>query len=244
MNPMTFPIECKTAYKWLDIYGFDAVVVGSDQVWSKKFGGCWYFFLNFIESPRIKRIAYAVSFGEQTWKFNRRKTRVLSELCQSFNNISVREYSGVKLCKEYLGVDAVHVLDPTMLLSAVDYSDLYRKEDTLVSEGSLLVYMLDETKSCFAERVAQTMGLTAFSVRAKTENPQAKLEDRIWPPVTQWIRGFDEAKYVVTDSFHGCIFSIIFNKPFIVVEHKIAGNERFYSLLHMLGLENRMIHSM
>lgn len=243
MNPMTIPIECKTAYRWLDIYNFDAIVVGSDQVWSKKFGGSSYYFLDFLESPRIKKIAYAASFGEETWKFNRRRTQLMSELCQKFNAVSVREKSGVRLCKENLGVDAIHVLDPTMLLAAGDYIDLYLKDDTLASEGSVMAYMLDETKFCFAERVAHTLGLTAFHVRAKTENPQANLEDRIWPRVTQWIRGFDEAKFVITDSFHGCVFSIIFNKPVVVVEHKIAGNERLYSLLHMLGLKNRMIHS-
>jgi exopolysaccharide biosynthesis predicted pyruvyltransferase EpsI len=68
-----------------------------------------------------------------------------------------------------------------------------------------------------------------------------EIEKCIYPPIEQWLRSFLDAKFIITDSFHGTIFSIIFEKPFIVIGNKKRGLSRFNSLLKMFRLEERMI---
>ena len=157
----------------------------------------------------------------------------------------MRESSAVKLCKEYLGVDALHVLDPTMLLSATDYIQLFKEANTPQSPGSLMCYVLDETedKQKVVSNVEETLNLTAFSVNSKYEVRTAPLKERIQPPVEAWLRGFYDAEFVVTDSFHACVFSILFEKPFVVYGNKDRGMARFHSLLSIFGLETRLVTS-
>ena len=73
------------------------------------------------------------------------------------------------------------------------------------------------------------------------ENCGKQIEKCIYPPVEQWIKGFMDAHFVVTDSFHGCVFSILFNKPFIAISNSGRGKSRFLSLLSIFGLEERLI---
>ena len=68
-------------------------------------------------------------------------------------------------------------------------------------------------------------------------------EDRIQPPIEQWLAGFRDAKLIITDSFHACVFSIIFHKPFIVIGNRARGYSRFESLLMRMGLENRLLEN-
>ena len=81
-----------------------------------------------------------------------------------------------------------------------------------------------------------------FAVNNPFEKDNTKpLNDRIKPSVESWLRGFEDADFVVTDSFHACVFSILFKKQFIVVGNKKRGNARFNSLLKMFGLEDRLV---
>ena len=73
------------------------------------------------------------------------------------------------------------------------------------------------------------------------ENPTASIEDRIQKPVELWLNGFREAKYVITDSFHACVFSMIFNKPFAVLPNNFRGLSRFETLLKTFGLDDRVV---
>ena len=88
----------------------------------------------------------------------------------------------------------------------------------------------------------KSLSLTPFRVNSKANGLHASIRERIQPPVEAWLRGFYDAEFVVTDSFHACVFSIIFGKPFIVIGNKDRGMARFESLLKMFGLENRMIY--
>jgi exopolysaccharide biosynthesis predicted pyruvyltransferase EpsI len=101
--------------------------------------------------------------------------------------------------------------------------DLCEKESSPKSPGNMMVYLMDESRVDIANSIASKKNLTTFSVNAKTKSAKASLYDRIYPPVTNWIRGFYDAEFVVTDSFHGCVFSILFNKPFIAIGHEIGG---------------------
>lgn len=161
-----------------------------------------------------------------------------------FDAVSVREENGVKLCKQYFEVDAIHVLDPTMLLDANDYIELFKQKQTPKSRGNLLNYVLDETDEIknLIQKVASENKMIPFAVNNPYENDDTKpLNQRIKPSVETWLRGFYDADFVITDSFHACVFSIIFKKQFIVVGNKERGMARFASLLKMFGLEERLV---
>lgn len=223
---------------------FDAIVVGSDQIWRPKYyGKIENAYLKFAKDWNIKRIAYAASFGTDEWEYTPHQTARCGELLRMFDAASVREASGVGLCKEYFGVEAKHVLDPTMLLNKEDYIKLIETAGTPKSKGTLLNYILDDTpeKRALIEQIAKDKGLVPFRVNSRVEDHNAPLEERIQPPVEQWLRGFYDAEFVVTDSFHACVFSILFNKPFVVIGNKERGMARFNSLLRLFDLGNRMI---
>lgn len=239
-------VELDGCYSTIDQECFDAIVVGSDQIWRPG-----YFskddlpnvYLFFAKDWDIKRISYAASFGTDEWEYTPEQTAICGALLRRFDAVSVRESSAVSLCKEHFNVDAQHVLDPTMLLDAAHYITLFQQAKTPMSEGDLMCYILDssEAKDSLVQCVASTYGLTPFSVNSKYEVPDAPLEEKIQPPVEKWLRGFYDANYVITDSFHACVFSILFKKPFIVYGNKHRGMARFHSLLAMFGLNDRLV---
>lgn len=240
------------SFKELKATDYDAIVVGSDQVWRAiYFSPMWFHqpidnaFLAFAENWNVKRLAYAASFGTIEWEYTDEETLRCKELIGKFNAISLREEGGVELCRKYFNVMVQHVLDPTMLLSVDDYMALFRKCNTSKSHGNLLVYVLDETSelSELVNDIVTEKHLVPFSVNNPYEADENKpLEDRIKPSVETWLRGFFDAELIVTDSFHACVFSIIFNKQFIVVGNKSRGMSRFESLLKMFGLEDRLVN--
>lgn len=140
-----------------------------------------------------------------------------------------------------MGVAAKWVLDPTLLLERKDYLNLIK--DTPQSKGNLLVYLLDISpeKKALVNRVAKEKGLIPFYVSANPENYHLEIEDRIQPPIEQWLKGFDDAKLVITDSFHACVFSVIFHKPFLVLGNVKRGQGRFLSLFNILNLPGKIL---
>lgn len=223
---------------------FDAIVVGSDQIWRPKyFPHIEHAFLDFTKDWNIKRIAYAASFGTDDWEYNSKQTSECGRLLRMFDAVSVREDLGVDLCKRYFGVEAQHVLDPTMLLVKEDYIKLFEAANTPKSNGNLLCYILDETeeKTALIKSIAGEKGLIPFNVKSISDDINSPLSERIQPSLEQWLRGFYDADFVITDSFHACVFSIIFNKPFIVYGNVNRGMSRFISLLNMFGLKDRLV---
>lgn len=226
----------------------DAIIVGSDQVWRPcYFKSQWNVaienaFLSFTRDWNIKRVAYAASFGVNDWEFSDQETQLVAEAVKLFSAISVREDSGIKLLKEKLNLDSIQVLDPTLLLSRDDYVKLIEKADIGKSSGNLLTYILNPSskKTTFINEVAKAKGLIPFSVNNSNVKQTAPVEQRIMPPIEKWLQGFNDAKLVITDSFHACVFSIIFNKPFIVLGNHERGNARFESLLNMFDLKDRL----
>lgn len=223
---------------------YDAFIVGSDQVWRESFLP-WQWrplenaFLLFTSSwSKIIRVAYAVSFGQDVWQYSRAKTDKCAELAKKFNAISVREDSGVELCSKYLGVKASHVIDPTLLLPQEEYTKLLIHADMQKMNGDLFVYLLDNSpeKEILINQIAHDKHLTPYWINSNESNRSATPK----PPVEQWLKGIMESKFVICDSFHGCVFSIIYNKPFVVIGNQRRGMARFTSLLRMFDLENRL----
>lgn len=229
---------------------YDAIIVGSDQIWRKPyFRWMWNSpmkdaYLEFTRGWDIKRIAYATSFGvDDLSEYIPDEIRQCASALQLFDSVSVREDSGVRLCREHFAVEARHVLDPTMLLSKEDYETLVNQSNVAESPGDMLCYILDPTefKSKVISEISSEKGLTPFNVFAETDNTRLPLQQRVQPPVESWLRGFMDAKFIVTDSFHACVFSIIFGKPFIAIGNAGRGMSRFTSLLSQLSLENRLL---
>lgn len=254
------PIVCKHTHQFVDKYlnisnipldklqenSFNALIVGSDQIWRPNYCENIYdSFFDFATKWNVKRIAYAPSFGKDEWDYSELQTKRCSDLIQLFDAISVRELGGVGLCKENFKIDAKVVLDPTMLLSASDYIDSLQILNTPKSNGNLMIYVLDNTasKNDIIGIVKDKLSLTIFTTGSKVEDIFATLDQRIQPPLEEWLRGFYDADFVVTDSFHACVFSILFNKPFVVCSNQLRGNERFVSLLSLLNLEDRIVNS-
>lgn len=239
--------------QYCEVQRFDAYLVGSDQVWRPKYSpNIGWFFLNFISDfDKAKRIAFSASFGTSDWEFTDGQTKECRHLAQRFDAISVREQFGVVLCKDYLGVDAVQTLDPTMLLSPTDYAKLIEidKDNTNSMSHCIFSYVLDENEDqkMIIKNISKTLKLPVQVLAAHIKfAPYTSLKTVMQnrpKPVAQWLRAFQESDFVITDSFHGTVFSILHHLPFVVFENKGRGMSRIETLLETFGLEDRLIEN-
>ena len=223
----------------------DAVVVGSDQVWRPKYFtwayGCGIenAYLSFLDEPAIKKVSFAASFGTEKWEYSDKETDICSYFLKRFYAVSVRESSGVRLCQERLGrTDVEQMPDPAFLLTKNDYRSLFERKDDPVHY--LLYYVLDETEDSItkAETIAKNRGLTIKRINGDIDNPSIPISKRIKAPVEEWLRGVANADFVFTDSFHACVFSIIFEKPFVSIGNHNRGMDRFNSLSALFRLDD------
>ena len=227
---------------------YDAYVVGSDQVWRPIYSPCQPdFFLGFLPGDaRVRRVAYAASFGTDKWEFSPKLAARCRALAGKFDAVSVRESGGVGLCRAHLGVAAEHVLDPTLLHGREVYERLVGEAGDPRNAGDFFCYVLDRSAETEALKrsVAAELGLTAFEVMPRVPGAApagTPMADRVFPPVTAWLRAFMDAEYVLTDSFHGSVFSIMFHRPFVALGNAGRGQARFHSLLGLFGLEDRLV---
>ena len=215
-------------------YGLEAIITGSDQVWRPRYNRFLEdMFLRFAKDARIKKVVYAASFGVDFWEYTDEQTVACKKWIQQLDSVSVREASGIDLCKRYFNVEAIEVLDPTLLLDKEDYENVCK--DVPKEEKSFVAsYILDFTpeKERFICKMAAEKGL---SVRIFSAGKDMK-----WS-VEEWLSMFRDADYIVTDSFHGTVFSIIFNKSFISIGNPSRGMSRFYSLLDKFGLQQCLL---
>jgi len=222
-------------------------ILGSDQVWrciyARSIESVPFFFLNFAtKEQRNNSIAYAASFGSDEWEGTEEETAECAKLIKDFKAISVREHSGVRICKEVFGVDAVQMPDPTLLLNQEDYNYLIKNWRTKKSSNPFMaIYILDENEN--NKMLAHSLCLESnlYPQHLMPHSGAKKLMDRLPLSVPQWLRFMRDCECVLTDSFHGCAFSIIFNKPFICLGNKSRGSARFDSLLNTFGLQERLV---
>lgn len=222
-------------------FSYDAIIVGSDQVWLQQYAPTMY--LDFVKDENVLKIAYAASFGQDRWTYDNHKTEVCSRLAKKFNAISVRENSAVYLCEKKLGVSAIQVLDPTLLLNSEIYSSLISKQE--IVKSYLMTYILDANvhKENIINCVSKLLKIPECSIR---ENKQTwKLfgdnSHLVIKPIEKWLQSFRDCEFVVTDSFHGVAFSIIFNKQFIAIGNRKRGLDRFQSILKQFNLLDRLV---
>lgn len=225
---------------------YDVVMFGSDQVWRPLYAlPIEKYFGSFLCDCAVKRIAYAASFGTCVSEYSKEQQYKCTELLKGFAAVSVRENSAVDMCKTMFGVDAKHVLDPTLLLQKDEYIRIFQNRKTPKSDGNLAVYVLDDSLeiSAFIQNVSELSALVPFRANSNVDNRGVLIAGSQYPSVERWLRSFYDAELVITDSFHACVFSIIFGKPFICIGNKERGSARFQSLLSMLGLEDRLVTS-
>lgn len=206
-------------------YHLDALIVGSDQTWRPLYNRnvLYDMFLRFAKDFRGKKIAYAASFGVDQWEFTEEQTRICSSLVQLFDAVSVREESGVRLCREYLKINAIPALDPTLLVEKEAYLELCSHIPER-REIFLAAYVLDSSNEV-EDVIKEESVKRGMIVRRYSADANAELT------VEEWISIFRDASFIVTDSFHGTVFSIIFGKPFRCVANIGRGNARFLDLL-------------
>ena len=221
----------------IDKYCLNVLLVGSDQVWRPIYNPhIEDMFFGFAKEINITKIAYAASFGTNQWEFSPLQTKACTELAKRFKAISVREDAGVELCCEHLGVQATHVLDPTLLLMSTDYNKLCK--DIPSRQPFVFAYILDmdDYKKTEIKEFAKSKGLP-YLIKGAVSN--IELTDSI----ELWLSYFRDAAYVITDSFHGTAFSINYNKEFFVFDNAKRGNSRFDSLLNLFHLKDRVVKS-
>lgn len=242
---LSAPIHSTEALKdYFSRANFELVVIGSDQVWRPKYSPNIYNFFGNAVVGRAAIVAYAASFGVDEWEYTPVQTEHCKKLAKKFSAISVRERGGVKLCKEYLGVDPLLVLDPTMLVKREEYETLARGQAP-TNKKAVLKYILDDTEVTqqYVNTISRHLGMSIFSAqpRKRLEIGGGHIDDYKFPEVEAWVASFRDAEFVVTDSYHGCVFSLIFNKPFVAIGNKDRGLSRFDTLLSHFGLENRLV---
>lgn len=244
LRKKTITIKSESKLKVIGKMNFNAYVIGSDQTWRPRFVyNIFNYYLNFVPRERdVIRLSYAPSFGTEDWEYNKEQEDTCKELLSLFNGVSVREDSGLELCTRYLGRKAVHVLDPTLLLTKEDYLSTIQFKS--FSEICFVGYnFLDysEDKMHIVSIIGQILELPVKQINSKTEYIGASLKERVAPSIDEWISGIGSTSFVVADSFHATVFSIIFHKPFIAVANESRGLARFTSLLDMCGLRERLV---
>lgn len=228
---------------------YDVIIVGSDQIWRKNYARSWgkdfmNMFLAFTDNWNIKRIAYAASFGKSDIsEYSNSDINNCKKYLRKFDAISVREKSGVKICDKMFGAESICVLDPTMLLDATEYLKFINNINP-TPKSILCSYILDQTadKAKIEQEIAQKNHLEII----ETNNPYLKdesksLRQRVQYPIESWLKSIANASVVVTDSFHACVFSILFHKQFYVIGNGARGITRIQSLLNTFNLCDRMI---
>ena len=237
LSPRTQVILNKKHYKSLP--RFDALVVGSDQVWRPKLVCpiCDYFF-DFIDYD-VTTISYASSFGVDYCEYSNEEIIRCKKLIEKFKAVSVRESSAIELIYDVFkwNCNPVLVPDPTLLLNKEQYMSIVSNYGELKKKEGLFYYILDynKEKDDIINLLVQKMSLKKYTLNM--------IDGKYLPPVEDWLHGFACADFIFTDSFHGCVFALIFRKPFIAIGNIKRGLSRFVSLLKQFDQSHRLILS-
>lgn len=221
-------------------------VVGSDQMWhqnlNRDFGDTC--FLDFIDSNK-KIISYATSFGREYWTGSESERGEIAYYLKRFNSISVREQSGIDLCRDLFGVSAEWALDPVLLCPKEKFEHLTENGRTLNSVPFVGAYILDVSpeKEEALRNVADRLELPLEIITdAKTPSfEQWSLPVRQDASVEDWLRMFRDADFIVTDSFHGMCLCLVFEKPFVAILNQGRGAARFLDYARIFNLEGHIV---
>ena len=216
----------------------DKFIVGSDQVFRPIYMGhkTREYLLDFVK-PDSKKIALAASFGVDKNYFleenPREQVEQMKKSLQSFDYVSVRENAGVEICCDIMGVEAEWIIDPVFILDKSYYEKLICNATEDYSDR-IVSYVLDPNADYRQARKYLEKQYNTKVVELANSNTS----------VENWLSAIKNCKFLVTDSFHGACFAIMFNKPFIVcLANRGNATTRFESILSLLNIENKCINS-
>ena len=231
----------------------DIFLTGSDQIWNynpnkadRRYDK--YFRLDFVDNDK-KKISFATSLG----RYVREKEGDYQEfqrLYSRYNAISVREQQGVEVFKKEYGIDVTRVLEPVLAVEPECWYKIAAYSEYFEKEPYMLTYILDPTpeKRKAIEFYGNKLGIKIINILdgfsgTYLKNKQALNLENTLPNIwcADFLKYYSNAQFVITDSFHGTCFALIFNKPFITVGNVDRGNQRFENLLNMVGMKKRMI---
>lgn len=249
ISPLFNLRELEQLNEYIDIFA-----TGSDQLWSWPitFQGTMY--QNFVHSDK-KKISLATSCGSMNDRVPREKKKLVRDWLRDFDAISVREEPSKELLRKKYGVFAHTVLEPVFWLGRGEYATLIADSKMNIPNKSyILAYILDpnDEKLAFLNQMARKLKMDVITIPdgqyriAKTawdNNDYIHKYPNCMPhtEVVDLLKLFANSSFVITDSFHGTCFSIIFQRKFIAICNELRGKDRFYHLLNIFDLKDRLI---
>ena len=213
---------------------YDALMVNSDQTW-RKFDNTFYDygFLKFSENWKIKKFVYGASLGFDDWKLSSEDEFIAKKLLKDFTGVSVREKGAINLIKQHLGLTPIFVADPTFLIDKKYYLDIIKdyKGKIVLKNKYIFIYCLPCTKYIFEAAKTAKNFLNYDTYYFQLTNLSS---------IQNFIYYMLNSEVVITNAFHGTVFSIIFNKPFITIFNKSLGKERYNTLDYLFGINDRI----
>ena len=222
-----YKIERKRLPKDIDYF-----VIGADQVWNRDLTSPidLSFFVNFNEN--IKRVSLASSFGKDNWNEDENYTKAIKSLLLKFNALSVREDTGHSILKNVFELDSACLVDPTLAYG--EFDELLVDDRIRNDIYTFFVSRSSEYGEC-ADLISRELNLPLFK--------HTKYSFYFKNSPRNWLTYIRNASAVITDSFHGVVFSIIFKKQFFCLWGERSKSTRVTSLLNLLGLKDRYIES-
>lgn len=216
---------------------FDAYICGSDQIWS---GLSAVHYLQFVPNSR-KKIAYAASMGG--YKPNEKERIVLKRFVKNFNYVSLREKQALDFFKKYDICQAEYVPDPTFLLTRNEYKKLYENKDPFSRKPYILLYLLGNKLQFNVSEIYEYAKKRMLDVVYVASQGRTDGFPKEYPSIEEWLELVENADVVVTNSFHGTVFSMLYRKKFVTL--LLTGafakmNDRITDMLSKYSLENRI----
>ncbi len=225
----SFPMQL---IKKLDL---GAIIVGSDQVWRPKYNASLTdMYLKFCHDKKVRKIAYAASFGTSEFEYNEVQCQECANLLSKFHSVSVREKTGLNILRKLNFRHGVQVLDPTLLLGKAGFDKLLLDNINTTEEPYLGCYVLDNDEKLNDIIQIISVNNNLYKIKRFGENTYG------FGPL-EWITAIKNAQLFVTDSFHGTVFCLLYHVPFFSFINSNRGADRFLSLLEPLGLLDRLI---
>jgi hypothetical protein len=211
---------------------YDAICIGSDQIWRRGWMSIEEAFCLFAYDWPIKKFSYAASMGVPNWEYTNEETVSIIQQLKTFTGVSCRENDLCRMLQDRGVENACTMSDPTTLLPKEHYEHICQN---VARKSGFFSYFLGDTgdNTCptikygsLFKKIRQVSGLDSIVINQ---------EDTL-----SWISAFRDAEFCITDSYHGCIFSIIFKKPFIAIVNKSRGSSRLKTLVENYNLNDRI----
>ena len=215
---------------------YDYVICGSDQLWNPYWSNNKFTFATF--AAKEKRIAYSASFGVS--KIPEEKKTQYIKCLSEMNAISVREEAGAKIVKDLTGRDVEVLIDPTLMLDQEEWTSVARKPKHFRKKTYIMTYFLGEIDSEYRNYIEKIAGEMECEIINLEQENQNNYWNTVGPAEFIWL--IEHCSLFFTDSFHGSIFSILMEVPFVVFERKSnigSMSSRIDTLLKKFQLEDR-----